>query len=100
MPPRGADAHPRGPVRACAHAALTSERTFARRFRAVTGTTPAAWVARMRLAHAQRLLESSDLAIEEVAREAGFGEPAVLRQHFARTLGTSPRAYRERFRAA
>ncbi len=97
-----AAAHPREDlsVRALAHAALTSERTFARRFRAVTGTTPAAWVARMRLAHAQRLPESSDLAIEEVAREAGFGEPAVLRQHFSRTLGTSPRAYRERFRAA
>jgi transcriptional regulator GlxA family with amidase domain len=74
-----------------------SERTFARRFRAETGTTPAAWVTRQRVARAQELLERTEAPVEEVARLAGFGTAAVLRHHFARTLGTSPLAYRHRF---
>ncbi len=74
-----------------------SERTFARRFRAEVGTTPAAWVARLRLQRAQELLERTDLPIEEVARRAGFGTSAALRHHFGAELGTSPQAYRRTF---
>ncbi len=77
--------------------ALMSERTFARRFRAETGTTPAAWVARQRVARAQELLERTDVPVDEVARLCGLGSAAQLRHHFARTLGTSPQAYRRRF---
>ena len=77
--------------------ALMSERTFARRFRAETGTTPAAWVARQRVARAQELLERTDVPVDEVARRCGFGTGALLRHHFARTLGTTPLAYRRRF---
>lgn len=80
--------------------ALMSERTFARRFRAETGTTPAAWVTRQRLARAQEMLEQSEAGIEEVARLSGFATAALLRHHFARTLGTSPQAYRRRFACA
>ncbi|GEA83093.1 AraC family transcriptional regulator [Cellulomonas sp. A375-1] len=77
--------------------ALMSERTFARRFRAETGTTPAAWLTRQRLARAQELLERTDVGIDEVAQRAGFGTSAVLRHHFARSLGTSPQSYRRTF---
>ncbi|WP_315097195.1 helix-turn-helix domain-containing protein [uncultured Cellulomonas sp.] len=77
--------------------AFVSERTFARRFRAETGTTPAAWVTRQRVVRAQEMLERSDAGIEEIARLCGFGTAAVLRHHFARTLGTSPQAYRRTF---
>lgn len=79
---------------------LMSERTFARRFRAETGTTPAAWVARQRVVRAQELLERTDLPVEEIARQCGFGTAAVLRHHFARSLGTSPLAYRRTFAAS
>lgn len=74
-----------------------SERTFARRFRAETGTTPAAWLTRQRVLRAQELLEQTDLDIEEIARRSGFGSAAALRHHFTRTLGTRPQAYRRRF---
>ena len=77
--------------------ALMSERTFARRFRAEMGTTPAAWVTRQRLLRAQELLERTEIGVEEVARRCGFATSAVLRHHFARTLGTSPLAYRRAF---
>jgi transcriptional regulator GlxA family with amidase domain len=74
-----------------------SPRTFARRFKADFGATPAAWLARQRIIHAQRLLETTDLGLDRVADESGFGSAAVLRQNFARTLGMTPTAYRTRF---
>ncbi|HEU0129450.1 MAG TPA: helix-turn-helix domain-containing protein [Mycobacteriales bacterium] len=76
--------------------ALMSPRTFARRFRAATGTTPYAWLLHQRTLHAQRLLEAGH-GVEEVARRSGFGSAATLREHFARARGTSPRAYQRAF---
>jgi AraC family transcriptional regulator, transcriptional activator FtrA len=78
--------------------AMMSPRTFARRFRAVTGTTPLQWLLRQRILHAQRLLESTDLPIELIAQRCGFGSASVLRTHFRRVLDTSPLAYRHTFR--
>lgn len=74
-----------------------SPRTFARRFKADHGATPAAWLARQRIIHAQRLLEQTDLGLDRIADECGFGSAAVLRQNFSRVLGTTPTAYRARF---
>lgn len=74
-----------------------SMRTFARRFRAATGTTPAAWLVRERVRHAQWLLETTDAPVESVAAQAGFDSAAGLRQHFGRTVGISPRVYRSTF---
>lgn len=80
--------------------ALMSPRTFARRFKAEHGATPAAWLARQRVIQAQRMLERSDLGVEVIAVECGFGSAAVLRQNFARVLGTTPTAYRATFSCA
>jgi len=77
-----------------------SPRTFARRFKADFGATPAAWLARQRLLHAQRLLEETNLGLDRIASECGFGSAAVLRQNFARTMGLTPTAYRARFSCA
>ncbi|WP_440708553.1 GlxA family transcriptional regulator [Herbiconiux sp. YIM B11900] len=80
-----------------ARKALMSPRTFARRFKADLGTTPGAWLNRQRLLHAQRLLEESSLSLDGVAAESGFGTAAVMRHHFAKTLSTTPAAYRRAF---
>jgi len=74
-----------------------SRRTFARRFKEVTGTTPARWLTRQRLEHAQQLLESTDLDMELVAHRSGLGTGVTLREHFRRELGTTPTAYRRTF---
>jgi transcriptional regulator GlxA family with amidase domain len=81
-----------------ARRALMSPRSFARRFKATTGTTPHAWLLAQRLAAAEALLEDSDAPVEEVARLVGFGTAAGLREQFTRRRGVSPRAYRQTFR--
>src|SRR6185312_11312835 len=87
-------------VELLARRALMSPRSFARRFKATTGTTPHAWLLGQRLAAAEELLENSDAPVEEIARLVGFGTAAGLREQFARRRGVSPRAYRQTFRAA
>jgi transcriptional regulator GlxA family with amidase domain len=76
-----------------------SRRTFIRAFQASTGATPAAWVRSRRLDEARRLLESTDLPIEQVAADCGFGNAVTLRQNFAAAFGTTPSEYRRRFDA-
>jgi transcriptional regulator GlxA family with amidase domain len=80
--------------------AHTSERTFTRRFRQETGTTPLRWLHAQRIDRARRLLERSDLPIEAVAHRCGFGSAAILRQHFRRATATTPTAYRRAFAVA
>jgi transcriptional regulator GlxA family with amidase domain len=82
-----------------ARKALMSSRTFARRFRAEMGTTPAAWLNRQRLMRAQLLLEETDQSLESIAQETGFGTAAVMRHHFVKVLQVSPLAYRRAFGA-
>ena len=77
----------------------TSPRTVNRRFREQTGTTPLQWLLRQRVHHAQELLETTDLSVEEISRHCGFGTSVAMRQHFAKHIRTSPMAYRRSFRA-
>ncbi len=86
------------PVKVLARRASMSERTFARRFAAETGTTPGKWLLAQRLHHARTLLESSDVAIENVATRSGFGSAALLRHHFGTHVGVAPAEYRRTFR--
>jgi transcriptional regulator GlxA family with amidase domain len=84
-------------VAAMARHAGVSPRTFARRFREETGTTPLQWLLCRRVDEARRLLEETDLPIDAVAWRAGFGTAASLREHFRRTTATTPTAYRSSF---
>jgi transcriptional regulator GlxA family with amidase domain len=81
-----------------ARRANLSPRTFARRFRAETGTTPHHWLTQQRLRYAEQLLEQTEEPVERVATMVGFGSATVLRHHFARRRGTSPQSYRRTFR--
>jgi transcriptional regulator GlxA family with amidase domain len=76
-----------------------SPRTLTRRFRSGVGMPPGEWLHRERLRLAQRLLERTDEAVEVVARRAGYDSATTMRAHFAARLHTSPRAYRQTFRA-
>ncbi|WP_436523319.1 GlxA family transcriptional regulator [Actinoplanes sp. HUAS TT8] len=82
-----------------AHARM-SVRTFTRRFRDETGSSPRQWLLRQRVEHARLLLESTDLGVDVVARRAGLGSATALRQHLHATIGVAPSAYRRTFRHA
>jgi transcriptional regulator GlxA family with amidase domain len=84
-------------VEALARRNHMSPRTFARRFRDETGTTPHAWVTRQRVQAAEELLEQTDHSVDWVAAEVGFGNAATLRHHFTRVRGVSPQQYRRTF---
>jgi transcriptional regulator GlxA family with amidase domain len=73
-----------------------SPRTFIRRFRAQTGTTPAQWLIAARIRRAQHLLETTDASIERIAGQVGFGA-ATFRDQFRRRVGISPHGYRRAF---
>ncbi|MFB7556194.1 GlxA family transcriptional regulator [Streptomyces brevispora] len=75
-----------------------SVRTFTRRFREEVGISPVQWLTQQRVERARQLLESTDLSIDQVARDAGFGTPTSLRQHLQAALGVSPTMYRRTFR--
>lgn len=72
-------------------------RTFKRRFKLATSNTPIAYVQRIRVERAKRLLETSDEPIEEISWAVGYEDPASFRRLFKRLTGLAPGAYRQRF---
>jgi transcriptional regulator GlxA family with amidase domain len=81
-----------------ARQANVAERTLIRRFHTAVGTTPGKWLTAQRVLHARRLLETTDLPVERVARQAGLGGAANLRHHFTEAVGVAPSDYRRTFR--
>jgi transcriptional regulator GlxA family with amidase domain len=86
-------------VAAMSRHAGVSPRTFARRFREETGTTPLQWLLTQRVLEARRQLEESALPVEAIAWSCGFGTAASLRDHFRRATATTPTAYRRAFQS-
>jgi transcriptional regulator GlxA family with amidase domain len=77
-----------------------SVRTFTRRFREEVGMSPGQWLTQQRVELARHLLESTDLSVDRIAHQAGFGTGASMRQHLQTALGVSPTAYRRTFHGA
>ena len=71
-----------------------SPRNFARAYAAETGVTPAKAVERLRLEAARELVENWHAVDQDVAREAGFGDPERMRRAFVRLFGAPPSSLR------
>ncbi|WP_204298474.1 GlxA family transcriptional regulator [Actinoplanes campanulatus] len=84
-------------VEGLARRAGLSPRTFFRRVQAATGTSPLQWLLHQRLAHAQVLLERTDLPIDVIGERCGLGSAANLRRHFGIHVGVPPQQYRRAF---
>ncbi|TBY65881.1 transcriptional regulator FtrA [Rhizobium leguminosarum bv. viciae] len=80
-----------------ANRAGMSKRTLIRRFDAATGTSPTRWLLEARVAKARELLEDTDMSIDLVAENVGFGSGGLLRHHFRQLLATTPAAYKQAF---
>ncbi len=85
-------------IDALAERAHLSRRSFDRRFRLLTGSSPGQWLLHQRVRHAQDLLESTDLTVDAIARRVGLAAGVSLRPAFRRIVGTTPQAYRDTFR--
>jgi AraC-like DNA-binding protein len=73
-----------------------AEPTFSKYFKRATGQNFSDLVRKLRLAHARRLLESSDKAISDICYEVGFSNLSNFNRHFLNDTGETPRNYRQR----
>lgn len=71
-----------------------SLRTLHRRCVALTGTTPARLIDKLRVEHGRTLLLTTDLPLKSLAARCGFTSTTHLKRAFERTLGMTPRTYR------
>jgi AraC family transcriptional regulator, melibiose operon regulatory protein len=65
-------------------------------FKAACGITVKTYLLQLRLAHAQRLLSTTQLSILDVAMDSGFGSLGRFYDSFALHVGERPLAYRRR----
>jgi transcriptional regulator GlxA family with amidase domain len=87
-------------VPALARKAGMSERSFIRHYQRETGRTPARAVEQMRIESARQLLSGTTLPLKRIASRCGFGSEESMRRVFARVVGATPVAFRERFRVS
>lgn len=82
-----------------ADAVGVSRRTFSRAFAKHAHVTPSVFVEQVRIDFARKLLEETDVPLKTVAFRCGFHNATQMRMIFSRRLNTTPKLYRERFRA-
>jgi len=74
-----------------------SSRTLIRRFKQATGDTPMAFLQKLRVEQAKKLLESSLLPVEDVMARVGYQDISSFRKLFMQYTSLTPKSYRERF---
>ncbi|MGL5819792.1 MAG: helix-turn-helix domain-containing protein [Phycicoccus sp.] len=77
-----------------ARLAYMSEPTFSKYFKSATGTTFSTMVKKLRIAHARRLLDTTDQPIAQVAASSGYHNMANFNRQFLAEVGTTPSGYR------
>lgn len=85
------------PVQRMAEIAGLNSRTFSRRFRTATGSTPINYVQHVRIEEAKQMLETTSDPIDDLSILVGYLDPAAFRRTFRKLAGTSPAEYRRRF---
>ena len=85
------------PLETPARRAGMSSRNFVRRFKQATGDSPLAYLQKLRVAAAKRLLEGDHRTVQEISTAVGYQDAAFFRSLFQRHTGVSPGAYREKF---
>ncbi len=81
-----------------ARVASMSKYHFSNRYKELTGYSPIKHFLNMKMEHACRLLDSTDLGVGEIAGRVGYEDPLYFSRLFRKTIGSSPRAYRASMR--
>lgn len=71
---------------------------FSNRYKELTGYSPIKHFLNMKMEHACRLLDSTDLGVGEISRRVGYEDPLYFSRLFRKTIGSSPRGYRAAMR--
>ena len=74
---------------------FVSEFHFARLFKKLTGTSPHAYLASIRIQKAQKLLAETDLTLSEIGARVGYNSQSHFTKIFREATGLTPRNYRE-----
>lgn len=78
------------------HAGMPA-RSFSRQFVDEVGDSPMRWLLAQRIREVCRLLETTDLSVDDIAAHCGLGSASTLRTHFHRSMATTPSNYRAQF---
>jgi AraC-like DNA-binding protein len=78
-----------------AQLAYMSEPTFSKYFKRASGMTFSNMVKRLRIAHARRLLDTTDMSITQVATANGYNNISNFNRQFLSEVGITPSAYRK-----
>ena len=78
-----------------AGAAYLSEYHFARLFKRITGVTPGAYLANLRIERGRQLLAETLLPISEIAAMVGYQSQSHFTKIFKSVTGVTPRVYRD-----
>ena len=81
-----------------AETAAMSRSAFCRYFQRMTGSTPIAHLAAIRISQACSLLRDTELSVAEICYESGFGNLSNFNRQFKRSKKLSPRAYRNQWK--
>jgi AraC-like DNA-binding protein len=81
-------------VESLAARAGLSRAAFAKRFHALVGVPPLAYLTHWRMSTAARLLRESDLSLATVAARIGYGSEFAFAKAFKRAYGQAPGGYR------
>jgi len=87
------------PVSQMAAKSGLAERTFKRRFAKTTGYAPLDYIQSLRVEEAKHMLETTDVAIDDIASDVGYEDPNSFRRLFKKTTGITPNMYRRRFKS-
>jgi AraC-like DNA-binding protein len=86
-------------VRELGATAGLSRAAFARRFRAIVGQPPLAYLTWWRLAGAARMLRETDAPLASIATRVGYSSQFAFANAFKREFGQAAGGYRKRWRA-
>ena len=85
-------------IRTMAEASGLPERSFQRRFKAVTGLTPQAYLQELRIERARALLIETRTSVSEICYAVGYNDPPSFIRLFGRLTGLTPRVFRNQFK--